>query len=428
MALLLFIGSLAVANQFQPRERAVGAESLGMDFIAFYTAGTFVREGRLADLYDLDAKRAFQREVAGQIGLEIGDAMGPWWNPPVYAWVFVLFSKLSYPQATGLWVTLNVVCALAAVGLLARYFATRRDFFYADEPIDWRTWGLIPLLALLSMPFIGMVSHAQNTGTSLLLLTITCLLWLSRRALAAGIVCGLLFYKPQLGAIVAGVMVLSLGWRALAGLAITGTGLLLANVLTLPGTLADYLQRLPANLHYAQNELPYLWDRHVTLKAFWRLLLQGEAVGEPAGIVTVLTILGGLALAGGLIIAWSRSGGRSSERLIGATIVSMPLIMPFYFDYDLLLLVVPAVLFARERMTAPASESAGRLDVWLTRAWMALYLWLMINPHVAAATRVNGSVLLLSAVASMSIIRACQRQAQATILVVPGPMALRPAA
>ncbi len=34
--------------------------------------------------------------------------------------------------------------------------------------------------------------------------------------------------------------------------------------------------------------------------------------------------------------------------LIAATVASTPLLMPFYFDYDQLLLAIPAVLFAAE--------------------------------------------------------------------------------
>src|SRR3989442_471366 len=81
------------------------------------------------------------------------------------------------------------------------------------------------------------VSHGQNTFVSLMVLAITVALWRARQAFIAGLVCGLLFYKPQLGAIVAVVMVASLGRRALLGVAITGTFLLLVTVATMPGAL-----------------------------------------------------------------------------------------------------------------------------------------------------------------------------------------------
>ena len=70
--------------------------------------------------------------------------------------------------------------------------------------------------------------------------------------------------------------------------------------------------------------------------------------------------------------------------------------MPFYFDYDLLLLAVPAVLAARGR------DADGRVIA----AWVALFAWLMVNPHVAALTRVNGTVVLLALLAGVTMARA----------------------
>ena len=56
--------------------------AFGLDFIAFYTAGSFVNDGRQHELYDLRAVAAFQHELAHRNGVELGDATGPWWNPP----------------------------------------------------------------------------------------------------------------------------------------------------------------------------------------------------------------------------------------------------------------------------------------------------------------------------------------------------------
>jgi hypothetical protein len=62
--------------------------------------------------------------------------------------------------------------------------------------------------------------------------------------------------------------------------------------------------------------------------------------------------------------------------------------MPFYFDYDLLLLAVPATLYAANRM-----EQAG--DRWAVALWVALALSLFVNPYLATATRINVATLLL---------------------------------
>ena len=52
-------------------------------------------------------------------------------------------------------------------------------------------------------------------------------------------------------------------------------------------------------------------------------------------------------------------------------IVAMPLLMPFYFDYDLLLLAVPAVLLAGEILAMPPGATIDRIHRMLIGGWCA---------------------------------------------------------
>jgi alpha-1,2-mannosyltransferase len=379
----------------------------GLDFIAFYTAGEFVREGTTDKLYDLDAVKQYQHRLANAQGFEIGGAYGPWWNPPFYALAFVPLALMPYPAALATWIGINLLCFALACFLLCRMLP-------ASTPR--KSWALVPVLTVLSTPFIFALSHAQNTCTSLLILSATVTLWRSRREFLAGLVGGLLFYKPQLALVLAVILVLDLGWKSLAGYAVTGITLLLANLILLPGTLTDYLRRLPANVHRVQTGAPYLWEQHVTLKAFWRLLLQGRSAGETSAAAAALTALCVLALAALLLrAAIIRPANQASvsrirrDHLIAATIVATPLMMPFYFDYDLLLLAVPAVLLAAERLQQEYCPRAG--DAWLTATWSALYAWQMINTDVAERSGFNMSVVLLTAVSFLMIRRASEPDA-----------------
>jgi hypothetical protein len=85
--------------------------------------------------------------------------------------------------------------------------------------------------------------------------------------------------------------------------------------------------------------------------------------------------------------------------------------MPFYFDYDLLLLAVPATLLAAELNGRTTGAAARPSDRWLVGAWAAMFLWLTINPGLAGMTRVNGTVILLSAVATLLTTRALRHGA-----------------
>ena len=414
----VFLGTLIVGNALIAPDKAVKARMLGQDFIAFYTGGTFVREGRRSLLYDLGAVRGFQHHLAGPLGIDLGDNFGPFWNPPFYAWVFAPLSALSFPAALGVWTILSLSALAAALVLLARMLPSRVGGS-EEKPIGWREWGLVPALVLVSMPFLQAVSHGQNTFSSLLLLALTVTAWRGGHALRAGLVAGLLFYKPQVGTVLAVVLALNLGWRALVGIAVTGSALLLVNLLTLPGTLGDYLHRLPENVHYMQVEHTYLWERHATFKGFWRLLLQGRGPGEAALAARTLTAACCAALGGGVLAAawrWRRATGPRRDRLIAATVAAMPLLMPFYFDYDLLLLAVPAVLLAGEWLAGNPAEPRRPADRWLIRAWVALFAWLFVNSALASRTRVNLTVALVTVIAGLLVRRAWRREGEKSAL------------
>jgi hypothetical protein len=232
------------------------------------------------------------------------------------------------------------------------------------------------------------------------------------------------------------VMTICIGWRVLLGLTISGASLLAINILTLPGTLGDFQRRLPINLHFVLLEVPYLWDRHVTLRAFWRLLFQGYTIGETSVMTWVAASICSVGLGAYLFSAALRTraarahlirDGRRFDLLIGATIVSTPLLMPFYFDYDQLLLAIPAVLFAIELLGQRGSYelSAQRLlrPSFVIGVWSVWYGWLMLNPDVASLTRFNGTVLLLSGLAVILIARAIR----ATTAALDVDQTLRPA-
>ena len=427
-----------MTNFFQREDRAVSRKSAGHDFLAFYTAGTFVRTGHAAQLYDLDAVRTFEREMVKREGLELPEsAFGPFWNPPLFAWVFAPLAKLPYHTAWLIWTGFNVLCFAGAMTILARILK-REDAAPAEpdlrvgaigdersallggaqQPVDWKTWALVPLLTTASMPFIQAIGHGQNTCLSLLILCATIALWRNQRGILAGACCGLLFYKPQLAAIFAIALVFSLGWRAIVGLILTGSGMLGATEWTLPGSLLDFIHRLPGNVAYMQVEHRYLWERHVTLKAFWRLVLQGYAVGDLLPLTKWLYI-GSIAIVGACLFAAVLKLRRqtdqiSRDRLIAVTIVTMPLLMPFYFDYDLLLLSAAAVLVAREHL------STGKRIAWpMLASWALLYAWTIFNPAVATATRVNGTVVLMSMLSAVLIRQAIRRERSAAMALEP---------
>ncbi len=411
-AIALFLATICIANAFVPPDRAITRGMLGHDFLAFYTAGTFARTGKVDQLYDLESVRSFEHQIARESSLEVRDSVAPFWNPPFYAWLFAPLSLLSFPAALKVWIALNLVALGTAIVLLCRLL---------PGGVDRSTMILVPVLMLISMPFLQAITHAQNSFISLLLLAGVVTLWRRHRDVIAGMLCGSLFYKPQLALVIAIMLVLDRGLRVCLGLAFALGTLCLLTAFTMPNAIGNYLHKLPLNVQFMQVENAYLWERHVTLKAFWRLLIQGREAGDTAIIVQWLTLLTCIGLVAGLIVAIHRSRRAAiddiwtgetrairRDRLIAASIASMPLLMPFYFDYDLLLLSIPAVLFAGEMLVRAPGQPIDRKDKLLLGTWIGLYLWLMINSGIGRSSGINVTVVMLTTIAALLIRRACR--------------------
>ena len=121
--------------------------------------------------------------------------------------------------------------------------------------------------------------------------------------------CGLLFYKPQLGAVVAVVLCISQGWRAAVGVLVTGGILLFITVHTMPGTLHQFLFDMPKNLaHMQQSHDDYIWERHVTFRTFWRILVQGWHSGPDK-----IGVLIGWGICEVVLLAGWRGGGEDAD-------------------------------------------------------------------------------------------------------------------
>ena len=77
--------------------------------------------------------------------------------------------------------------------------------------------------------------------------------------------------------------------------------------------------------------------------------------------------------------------------------------MPYYMDYDLVLLAVPAVLFAAEWLADPEAVTP---DHWhLLWAWVALFAVTYINPGFARQFHFNLTVPALVVLAVLHISR-----------------------
>jgi hypothetical protein len=407
-AVALFIASLFILDFVMSGPQPAKGSGFGLDYIAFYRAGMLVHTGHADRLYDLQDTRNFDSALAQRQNLSLGNNYAPFLNPPFFALLFAPLAMLGYTPSLVIWLLINISCCAGAAALLCRIIPAEYDLDPNLEPLrDWKNYALVPALMLVSLPFLQTIGHAQNTGVSLLLMTWAVVSWRDGRAFTAGVAAGILFYKPQLAALVLAAMAITLGWRALAGACASLGSLLLLNVLALPGTLTDYLHRLGPNVQYMMATHPYIWQRHATFNGFWHVTLNQLSPEIASSTATYLAILCSMPVAFGLLLCiWRNRKSTSRDRIIAAVIATAPLIMPYYLDYDLLLLAVPAVLLASEMIDRDSSQPLPKGDVWLIRLWIAFFLLLLINPALTKVLQVNLSVPMLTAIAGLAIARA----------------------
>ena len=243
---------------------------IGMDFLPFYYGGTCALTGHYEQLYDLSATRAFEIKIGRDAGLKLGTSFGPWWNPPFAAWMFAPLATLPFRPALHLWWTISLISLAVSIALMCRMLGG-----------GWKTWLLTAMLIASSMPAILVFCHGQNTFVSLLLLTATVSLWRAINPFGPALFAGSFSINHRRGRS-------SPPCCASAVAAAPDGGRLdrrvpaLVNVLTMPGTLKEFVFQMPLNLHWMQEESVYRWARHITFKAFWRKAIQDDAVGLPS--------------------------------------------------------------------------------------------------------------------------------------------------
>ena len=396
--LAAFILILVLGNFFLPADKAFNTHMFGHDFLPFYTAGQFVRMGRVDQLYDPAATKKLEHQTCDSAGLVIHNEYGAFLNPPFVALPAAGLAGWPYRTALAIWAGILAVFLLGGIWMLVRIF---------PAGAGWRMWGLTPLLMFCSVPVWQAAVHAQNTFFSLLVLAGTVTLWRKQRPLAAGVVAGLLSFKPQLGVVIAIALIAMQGWRAFVGVSITALSLGVITLIAMPNAFSDYIHRMPLNLQAIQSLPNYMWHRHITFLAAARMMLQGHVGALASPAARLLSIFLMLIVAAGL--AWAivsfRKDALRTDRLIAATIVTMPLLMPYYMDYDITLLSVAAVLCAVDAIRFGYDRS-------VLLAWIALYIAMELNPTIAGGTNFIPAVLSLALLSMRLIFRALEPMAQ----------------
>lgn len=266
---VVWVGSLAVGGWCKDAD----GQLVGADHLAFYTAARLVRDGHQGRLYDYAGLRAerYQQRLVGWDwpGFEA------YRNPPFYALLYVPFAGLSFYASFAIWTVIGFGLLALAVHLLR-----------PERP------GRAFLWALTFYPVFATVSFGQNTFLSLAVFAGVYRLLEADRRFAAGLVAGLLWFKPQLllGPFVWWAFYPQRYFRCWLGVAVTGAVLAAVSWRLLPGASGAFVEGLRQNAGFAGFGL---WNVH-TPKTFFALLVPawpaaywGLAVLVSAGSVGV---------------------------------------------------------------------------------------------------------------------------------------------
>jgi hypothetical protein len=166
------------------------------DFFLYWSFGKFLDHHPFADLYNYSLLHPFEVSTGGG-----PDFYGPYLYPPVLAFLFVPLTRLDYVSAELVW----------CLGTLALYL-------WAALGGAWRPYAV---LATILLPMTANCMAAGQNGFLSAALLIGGLRLATRRPILAGILFGLLCYKPQLGLLVPVALVSARQWRVLASAAAT---------------------------------------------------------------------------------------------------------------------------------------------------------------------------------------------------------------
>lgn len=286
---------------------------LGTDFSNVYAAGTYTLDGEPAAPFDPGRQLARERALFGSATPFYG-----WHYPPFFLGVAALLATMPYLLALALWQG-------ATFGLYL-----------------WAMRGIVPdqrelILLALAFPAVFInLGHGHN-GFLTAALFAGALLQLDKRPIVAGILFGLLAYKPQFGLLVPLVLAASGRWRAFTAAAATVTALAVA----VTAAFGDEVWRaFLASTQFTREVVLERgdtgWQKIQSVFAWVRMW------GGGVGLAYLAQAVVSAAIGGALVRLWRSPAAYPTKA--AALLIGTLLATPYSLDYDLMLLA-PAIAF-----------------------------------------------------------------------------------
>jgi len=288
------------------------------DFVTLWAAGKTALGGMALMAYDGHAQHAAEAATVGH-GF---DGLLGWYYPPVFLFAAAALASLPYALAFLTWMAGTLALYAAVVAAIVR----RRLAFLVACAAPWVVTTILPgQNGFLTASLVGLV-----------------LLQLEKRPALAGLVLGLLSYKPQFGILFPLALAAGGYWRAF-GWAAFGT--LLWNVLAAWvfgfATLGGFFHGLEIStqIHLATDGLG--WNKVLSVYSL------ACALGTSAAAASSIQLVTTCALGAGVVAAWRSDLPYALKTALLAA--AIPLATPYLLIYDLPILAVALAFLFRHR-------------------------------------------------------------------------------
>jgi glycosyl transferase family 87 len=299
---------------------------LGTDFSNVYTAGRMVLEGRAADAFDPRLEHAAEQAIFGEKTPFYG-----WHYPPFFLALAAALALMPYQLALIVWQGVTLALYLLAIRAIVP-----PDPLFAVATLPASRGGIWLLLALAYPAVFVNLGHGHNGFLTAALIGFA-LVILDARPILAGILFGLLAYKPQFGVMIPLVLLATGRWRTLFAAAATVAALIVV------ATIAFGMETWRAFFTFAEYTRTVVletgetgWHKIQSVFAWARMW------GAPVSLAYAIQVAVTLAVAAALIWLWR---SRESFALKAAALcLAAVLATPYSLDYDLMVLA-PAIAF-----------------------------------------------------------------------------------
>ena len=280
---------------------------IGSDFTAFWATSFMVLSGESAQVYEDNRIFAVEKSITGV------DYKNPIPYPPIWFLIVAPLALFDYMPSLILWLTLTFSAFLYVI--------------YRFAPHKLTIW--------LTLSFPGTfqnVIHGHNGFVTAFILGLA-LLIIERYPLIAGLVLGLLSFKPHLVMLVPLLLIAGRSWRTLLGMGISVFLLTLASTILFGvDTWFRFFEKIPIMFYLLKDGYMQM---HQVVSTTGALLLMGVPYHTAIWIHLLLSVTGiGLA-----VTVWYKDAPCYVKHSL--LVLTMLLVTPYANSYDLTLLALP---------------------------------------------------------------------------------------